>query len=379
MTEAERARDLADFAESEGYIDVGRLTSDDAEDLRLWIKGARLLASSGGGVSSDLKVVVADAIGGVEIVSRFNDWTADRVEGFPIEILDVSGVEIIGDGAIVSRHRAEEGEGECRRAAERAARAAAALSAIDRAGFAVVSKGFVASVENLVTTFEQDEADGYRSKDRQFAVSVLRAALAMRGSPPTTSPVMDQNAPSAEVLSRRLRAASDAMAYAVEEGGVEFLEAWLEDDVDHIRQEWPRFDLASLRASRRSVGHGQRRPDPLALAAEAAALAIVGAGREGLDEARRPGFGAFLRGICEAETLLPQDLRRAEGVSVGSRRGPDERPHDDGGGADHQQLSEAVQGRAGGSFEAPDVLGRDQPPGDDARRAVEDRPDHQPE
>lgn len=33
------------------------------------------------------------------------------------------------------------------------------------------------AVELVIATFEKDEAQGYRSKDRQFAISILSAAL----------------------------------------------------------------------------------------------------------------------------------------------------------------------------------------------------------
>jgi hypothetical protein len=33
------------------------------------------------------------------------------------------------------------------------------------------------AITDLVETFEKDEAQGYRSKDRQFAISILRKAL----------------------------------------------------------------------------------------------------------------------------------------------------------------------------------------------------------
>lgn len=86
----------------------------------------------------DLREVVASAIEGVEIISRFNDWTRDRVVGFPIEIIDVSGQTVAGEGRIISRHRADEDETACRDAALRKARADAAISAILAVGYSIV-------------------------------------------------------------------------------------------------------------------------------------------------------------------------------------------------------------------------------------------------
>jgi hypothetical protein len=197
MTEAERARDLADFAEREGYIDISEAMPDDAEDLRIWIKGARLLAVSEA-PAADLREAVEDAI-------------AD-----------------VGPQPL------------CSEATD------AALSGIDRAGFAIVTKAFIREVEAVVASFEKDEKSGYRSKDRQFAIDVLGLALRMKAvHVPVPKPV--------DVAALRLQAAADAMSYAVEEGGVEFLEAWLEDDVARMRREWPQFDLSSLNKSKRAA------------------------------------------------------------------------------------------------------------------------------
>lgn len=237
MTEAERARRLADVAERDGYIDISQTMPDDAEDMRIWIKGARLLASQRPAPSSPRP---GDDIGG---------------------------------------------------------------------GLVAVPKEFVSEVAAVVTTFKESEAQGYRSKDRQFVIDVLGMALRLKAE---RAPIRDVPGfrkpplPAVDVSALRLQAAVDAMEFAVEEGGVEFLKAWLEDDTASIRREWPSFDMTSLRASKRPSGQPRGMVDPRALAAEAAALAVVGAGRGGVSEEDRPGMSDRLRAIYEAETILPQ-------------------------------------------------------------------------
>lgn len=51
---------------------------------------------------------VAAAIEGVNLFSRFNDWTSDRVEGFPIEICQRSTSGVVEDNVIVARFAGRE-------------------------------------------------------------------------------------------------------------------------------------------------------------------------------------------------------------------------------------------------------------------------------
>lgn len=46
---------------------------------------------------------VARAIESVKLIGRYNDWTLDRVEGLPIEILMDDPDGVAGEGAIVAR------------------------------------------------------------------------------------------------------------------------------------------------------------------------------------------------------------------------------------------------------------------------------------
>lgn len=52
-----------------------------------------------------------------------------------------------------------------------------AAGAIPGPGQVVVPVEFIKSVEFIVEHFERDEARGYRSRDRQFAIEILRPAL----------------------------------------------------------------------------------------------------------------------------------------------------------------------------------------------------------
>lgn len=51
---------------------------------------------------------VAKAIEGVDLFSRYNDWTSDRVEGLPIEICQRSASGVVEDNVIVARFAGRE-------------------------------------------------------------------------------------------------------------------------------------------------------------------------------------------------------------------------------------------------------------------------------
>lgn len=74
----------------------------------------------------DLRNRIAEAIAGVQLFSRFNDWTSDRVEGLPVEICRYgSGDE---DEIVVVNRRTEEESGRALHDVVKLARADAVLS-----------------------------------------------------------------------------------------------------------------------------------------------------------------------------------------------------------------------------------------------------------
>lgn len=52
---------------------------------------------------------VAEAIDGVKLLSRFNDWTSDRVVGLPIEICRYGGEGQV-EGVVIERHAGSEAD-----------------------------------------------------------------------------------------------------------------------------------------------------------------------------------------------------------------------------------------------------------------------------
>lgn len=73
---------------------------------------------------------VAKAIDAVQIFSRFNDWTTDRVDGFPIEICR-HGNEDVGDAIIIlKRFPASKGQDAALREVVSEMRARAAIEAM---------------------------------------------------------------------------------------------------------------------------------------------------------------------------------------------------------------------------------------------------------
>jgi hypothetical protein len=79
-------------------------------------------------VDEELIERIAAAIDGVQLFSRFNDWTSDHVPGLPIEICywPKDG----NDEVVVERFSADVGEQEALRKCVRHERAVAALKAI---------------------------------------------------------------------------------------------------------------------------------------------------------------------------------------------------------------------------------------------------------
>ena len=51
------------------------------------------------------------------------------------------------------------------------------LAEIERDKYAKEASRLREAIEYVVTKFEQDEAQGYRTKDREFAITILRKAL----------------------------------------------------------------------------------------------------------------------------------------------------------------------------------------------------------
>lgn len=99
---------------------------------------------------------VARAVESVEIYSRFNDWTSDRVDGFPIEIY-------VHDGAadIIVTHRFPGRRDECsvRRAeVERIARARAAIEAMREPTEEMEINGTNARMNTGLSTYNETPA-----------------------------------------------------------------------------------------------------------------------------------------------------------------------------------------------------------------------------
>lgn len=72
---------------------------------------------------------VAAAIDAVQLFSRFNDWTSDRVQGLPIEICRY-GQEGEDEIVVMNRFAADVGEQEALTACVSAERARAAIEAL---------------------------------------------------------------------------------------------------------------------------------------------------------------------------------------------------------------------------------------------------------
>jgi hypothetical protein len=84
------------------------------------------------GIDAKLVKKVAKAIDDVKLFSRFNDWTSDRVEGFPIEIFRHSRGDIV-DPVVVKRFAGTEKELDMRlQEVLREARAIAAIKAMTK-------------------------------------------------------------------------------------------------------------------------------------------------------------------------------------------------------------------------------------------------------
>ncbi|MGR9384932.1 hypothetical protein [Rhizobium leguminosarum] len=85
---------------------------------------------------------VAKAIEGVNLFSRYNDWTSDRVEGLPIEICQRSTSGVVEDDVIVARFAGREQD--CSRRLDevrRVWRARAALEALRTPTEAMLDEG----------------------------------------------------------------------------------------------------------------------------------------------------------------------------------------------------------------------------------------------
>jgi hypothetical protein len=78
---------------------------------------------------SEMVERVAKAIDAVQVFSRFNDWTSDRVEGLPIEICR-RGSDDAGDDIILKRFPASKGEDAALREVVSEMRARAAIEAM---------------------------------------------------------------------------------------------------------------------------------------------------------------------------------------------------------------------------------------------------------
>jgi hypothetical protein len=72
---------------------------------------------------------VARAIESVNLISRYDDWTSDRVEGFPIEVLMVDPGGVVDDNVIVARFAGPKND--CSRRREEVLRILRAKAAIE--------------------------------------------------------------------------------------------------------------------------------------------------------------------------------------------------------------------------------------------------------
>jgi hypothetical protein len=72
---------------------------------------------------------VAAAIEAVQLFSRFNDWTSDRVHGFPVEICRHADGDIV-DPVVVARYPAGVSEQDALSRTVRRVRAVAAIKAM---------------------------------------------------------------------------------------------------------------------------------------------------------------------------------------------------------------------------------------------------------
>lgn len=122
---------------------------------------------------------VAKAIDAVQIFSRFNDWTSDKVDGLPIEICRHG--EYNGDPVIIKRFPASKGEDAALREVVSEMRARAAMEAM-RPTDVVIRKAQWAYEREITKAVDDGLSDEGLSEARFGAIkAAIDAALATPG------------------------------------------------------------------------------------------------------------------------------------------------------------------------------------------------------